>query len=187
VSHTRAELAARRERVLDEERRRLADEEARTLSAARLEQGRTLLVEMRRELAELRSAAAARLTTMNDADLVGRLVDELVPELGAGALVFRVKPGYERPLEAHLRRTHPGLLSRATIEAAPELGGGIEVTHEGRQRLDNTLPARLENAWRQLEPELAALLFQEPATQKPGEALAEESVPSVVGDDDGAV
>ena len=184
---TRAELVARRDKVLEEERRRLADERARALSGARLEQGRALLAQMRREMKELEAAAVARLTSTSSADLVARLVDELVPELGEGALAFRVRPGYERPLEAHLLLKHPGLLARATIEASPEVGGGVEVTLGGRQRLDNTLPARLQNAWRQLEPELAALLFEEPATQRPAEASPQESVASVVGGGRGAV
>jgi vacuolar-type H+-ATPase subunit E/Vma4 len=183
----RGEIRARRESVLEQERRRLADEATRALSLARLEQGRALLAQMRRAMEELRGAAASRLASMNDADLVTRLVDELVPELGPGALVFRVKPGYEPALEAHLRLKHPELLARATIQASREVGRGVEVTHGGRERLDNTLPSRLQNAWLQLEPQLAALLFEEPVAQGPSEAASQESVASVAGGGDGAV
>jgi vacuolar-type H+-ATPase subunit E/Vma4 len=185
---TRAELLARREDVLEKERRRLAEESARALSTARLEQARTLLAEMRQELAELLRAAETRLAAMNDRGLLARLVDEVVPELGEeGSLVFRVKQGYERHLESHLRQDHPALLARATIEGSPDVRGGVEVSL-GRQRLDNTLPSRLQNAWRQLEPELAAMLFRE-STAEPSVAASDEPVPAaiVVGDADGAL
>jgi len=156
---TRTELGAKRDKVLGEERRRLAEESARTLSRARLEQGRATLGEMRRQMTELRSAAEARLPTVNDPDLLARLVDEVLPELGEGALLFRVREGDERHLESHLRLVHPGLLARSAIEGSPDVRGGVEVLVGGRQRFDNTLRSRLEKAWQQLEPEIAARLF----------------------------
>jgi vacuolar-type H+-ATPase subunit E/Vma4 len=154
---TRIELSAKREQVLQEERRLLAEESARVLSRARLEQDRAILGEMRRQMADLLSAAEARLPAMNDADLLTRLVDEIVPELGEGALLFRVKEGYEPHLDRHLRLKHPGLLPRSTIEGSPDVRG-VEVSAVG-QRFDNTLHSRLLAAWQQLEPEIAALLF----------------------------
>jgi vacuolar-type H+-ATPase subunit E/Vma4 len=172
LDQARAELVARREQALADERRRLAEEAARALSGARLEQERALLGEMRRQLGELRRAAEARLPAMNDAGLLTRLVDEVVPELGEGPLVFRVKPGYEPQLERHLRRKHPELLARSTVESSPDSFGGVEVSLGTRQRLDNTLRSRLESAWRQLEPELAARLL---GTGKP--AAAPERAP----------
>ena len=163
---TVVEMSARRDAVLEEERRRLAEESARTLSRARLEQDRAILGEMRRQMADLRGAADARLPAMNDLDLMTRLVDEVVPELGEGALLFRVKQGYEPHLESHLRLKHAGLLPRSTIEGSPDIRGGVEISIAGRQLFDNTLRSRLEAAWEQLEPEIAALLFQ-PETAAP--------------------
>jgi vacuolar-type H+-ATPase subunit E/Vma4 len=159
VETTRAELSARREEVLAEEGRRLAEESARALSRVRLEQEGALLREMRRQMADLRGAADARLPTVNDPDLLMRLVEEVVPELGEGALLFRVKEGYEHALEDHLRLAHPALLARSTIEGSPDVCGGVEVSVAGRQRVDNTLPSRLQAAWEQLETDIAALLF----------------------------
>lgn len=174
---TRAELEARRQTVLDEERRRLGEASARALSAARLEQDRALVVLMRRQLAELRQAAEARLAQASDHELLPRLVDELVPELGDGPLVFRVRPGQEEDLAAHLRRMHPGLVARSTIEGSPDVGAGVEVSLAGRQRLDNTLGSRLDNVWRQLEPEIAGTLFrQEADAAAPAEASQREPV-----------
>jgi vacuolar-type H+-ATPase subunit E/Vma4 len=124
---TRAELQARRQTVLDEERRRLGEASARALSAARLEQDRALVVLMRRQLAELRQAAEAWLAKASDPELLPRLVDELVPELGDGPLVFRVRPGQEKDLAA-ICIAAPGLVARSTIEARPTSGRGGGLT-----------------------------------------------------------
>jgi vacuolar-type H+-ATPase subunit E/Vma4 len=185
----RAELLARREAVLTEERRLLADEAARALSGARLEQERALLGEMRRQLGELRSAAESRLSTMNDAELLMKLVDEVVPELGEGPLVFRVKDGYAAELESHLRLHHPDLVARSTVVSSPDVGGGVEVSLGTRQRLDNTLRSRLDNAWRQLEPEIAAILLEGKPTPGPPGASPDEAVgvASLAGGRDGAL
>lgn len=156
---TRRELAARRDEVLEEERRRLKEESARAVSRARLEQERAILGEMRRQMTELRREAEARLSATNDADLLTRLVDEVVPELGEGPVEFRVKEGHEEDLRRHLDRHHPGLVPRATITASPHVRGGVEVSLGGRELLDNTLPSRLENAWQRSETEIATILF----------------------------
>jgi vacuolar-type H+-ATPase subunit E/Vma4 len=112
-------------------------------------------------MAELRREAEARLPAMNDAEVLARLVDDLVPELGEGPIEFRVREGQEEPLRAHLGRHHPGLLPRAAIHGSPDVPGGVEVALGGRQVLDNTLPSRLRNAWQALEPEIAARLLGE--------------------------
>jgi vacuolar-type H+-ATPase subunit E/Vma4 len=161
LERTRRELGATRETVLAEERRRLEAASARALSRARLEREHAILGEARRQMAELRREAEARLPAMNDADGLARLVDDLVPELGEGPMEFRVRAGQEEPLRAHLSRHHPGLLPRAGIHGSPDVPGGVEVALGGRQILDNTLPSRLRNAWQALEPEIAARLFGE--------------------------
>ena len=158
---TRQELTAMRKRVLEEERRRLEEELARALSRARLEMEHVILGETRRQMAELLREAEARLPAMNDADVLTRLVDEVVPELGEGPVEFRVREGHEEPLRVHLSRHHPGLLPRTTIHGSPDVRGGVEVSLGGRQILDNTLPSRLQKAWQLLEPEIAAILFGE--------------------------
>lgn len=176
LDEARAELLATRAAALAEERRRLAEAAARAESEARLEQERALLAQMRRQLEELRRAAEARLSSLDDAELLARLVEEVVPELGEGPLTFRVELGHERDLERHLDEEHPELRSRSRIEAARGLGGGVEVELGAKQRLDNTLRSRLENAWRRLEPEIALRLLEQrqPAQQReasPGEAV----------------
>jgi vacuolar-type H+-ATPase subunit E/Vma4 len=164
----RRELSAAHDAALEAERRRLAEESGRTLSRVRLEQDRAVLGEMRQQLAALRSATDARLSTMNDAELVTRLADEIVPELGDGELLFRVKEGYRPRLESHLRQKYPGLLARSTIEESPQIRGGVEVSIAGRERFDNTLASRLNTAWEQLEPEIAGRLFGTGAAAEPG-------------------
>ena len=158
---TRQELRAMREKVLEEERRRLEEESARALSRARMELEHAILGETRRQMAELLREAEIRLPAMNDTDVLARLVDEIVPELDAGPVEFRVRAGQEEHLRAHLSRHHPGLLPRATVVGSPNLRGGVEVSLGGRQVLDNTLPSRLQNAWQLLEPEIVAILFGE--------------------------
>jgi vacuolar-type H+-ATPase subunit E/Vma4 len=158
---TRQELAAMREKVLDEERQRLEEESARALSRARLEMEHAILAEARRQTAELLREAEVRLPAMNDADVLTRLVDEIVPELDTGPVEFQVRAGQEDHLRAHLSRRHPGLVPRATIIGSPNVRGGVAVSLGGRQILDNTLPSRLQNAWRLLEPEIVAILFGE--------------------------
>lgn len=158
---TRQQLRAMREKVLDEERRRLGEESARALSRARMEQEHAILGETRRQMAELLREAQARLRAMNDADVLTRLVDEIMPELDTGPIEFRVREGQEEHLRAHLSQRHPGVLPRATITGSPTIHGGVQVSIGGRQILDNTLPSRLQNAWQSLEPEIAARLFGE--------------------------
>lgn len=157
---TRAGISARRDTVLTEEKRRLLEESARALSRAHLEQARAILGEMRQRMTDLRSAAEARLPSVNDPDLLTRFVDEVVPELGDGPVLFRVTPGYESTLKSHLRVAHPALFPRSTIEGSPEITGGVEISITG-QRFDNTLLSRLAAAWDQLEPEIAVLLFEQ--------------------------
>src|SRR5512139_839651 len=116
---THQELTAMREKVLDEEQRRLEEESARALSRARLELEHAILAETRRQMAELLREVEVRLPAMNNADVLTRLVDEIVPELDAGPAEFRVRAGQEEHLRAHLRRHHPGLLPRATVVGSP--------------------------------------------------------------------
>lgn len=150
-----------RERAFAEEQRRLEEESARALSGARMERERAILVEARRQMAELLREVEARLSAINDADVLIRLVDEIVPELDAGPVEFRVRAGQEAHLRAHLSQHHPGLLPRATVIGSPAVRGGVEVSLGDRQILDNTLPSRLQNAWHLLEPEIFARLFGE--------------------------
>jgi vacuolar-type H+-ATPase subunit E/Vma4 len=147
--------------VLEEERHRLEAESVRALSRARLARDHAILGEMRRQMAEVRRKAEARLPAMDDAEVLARLVDEVAAELGDGPLEFQVRDGHEEHLRVHLGLQHPHLLPRATIHGSPDDRGGVLVALGGRQILDNTLPSRLQNAWQALEPEIAALLLGE--------------------------
>jgi vacuolar-type H+-ATPase subunit E/Vma4 len=157
---TRRELEARREAALAEEERRL-DEHARQLTGrARFEQARALLVEQRRLLDDIRREAERRLSALNDAGLAARFVDEIAPELGEGAVEFRISPGLEEGFVAALSRLHPMLAQRATVVGEEGLGGGVvAVLDGGRHLLDSSLPSRLDKAWQQMEGELSAQLF----------------------------
>ncbi|MBI3047667.1 MAG: hypothetical protein HYY76_05090 [Acidobacteria bacterium] len=156
----RRELAARRDAAVTAEQRRLEEEAQRAINRARFEQARTLLVEQRRLLAEVRQEAERRLPALDEADLAARLVDEIVPELGDGNVEFRISAGREAAFMHVLARRHPELARRATVTGEDGGGGGVVAVLEGgRQLLDNSLPSRLEKAWQQLEGELAGELF----------------------------
>jgi hypothetical protein len=65
----------------------------------------------------------------------------------------------------------------------------VEVSLGGRQRLDNTLRSRLLNAWQQLEPEIAAILFRQGGAPHPPGPSRDEFVGAarLVGEGDGAL
>ncbi|OFW05196.1 MAG: hypothetical protein A3I61_10575 [Acidobacteria bacterium RIFCSPLOWO2_02_FULL_68_18] len=156
----RRELVARRDGAVAAEQRRLDAEAQRALSRARFQQARTLLVEQRRLLAEVRQEAERRLPALDEAAPAVRLVDEVVPELGEGPVEFRVSPGREAAFMEALARRHPGLARRSTVSSLDGGGGGIVAAFDrGRQLLDNSFRSRLERAWQQMEGELAAELF----------------------------
>jgi vacuolar-type H+-ATPase subunit E/Vma4 len=157
---TRRELKARRDAALAEEERRLDEHARQMIGRARFEQARTLLVEQRRLLADVRHEAEHRLSELDDAGLAARFVDEIAAELGDGAVEFRISPGQEERFVAALSPRHPVLAHRAAVIGVEGLGGGVvAVLDGGRQLLDSSLPSRLEKAWQQMEGALAAQLF----------------------------
>ncbi len=150
----RAAWAARdaliaRERAEAEARRRAAVE------SLGLERERTLLFEHRRLLDALREEIQRALPGAGSPELDARLLAEVLPEAGEGPVEVVVDPGREDAVRAALGG-RPG----AVVRAAPVARGGVEVV-AGRLVLDDTLPARLERAWPELEAELAALLLEE--------------------------
>lgn len=150
----RAAAAARdgllaRERAEGEARRRAA------LEALALDRERALLFERRRLLDDLRAEVVRRLPGAGGPGLDARLLAEVLREAGDGPIEVIVDPGREAAARAALRGR-----AGATVRAAPAARGGVEVI-AGRRVLDDTLPARLERAWPDLEVELAALLLEE--------------------------
>jgi len=138
-----------RERSEAEGRRRAA------IESLALERERTLLFERRKLLEDLRQEIVRRLAAAGSAELDARLLAEVLPEAGDGPLEVIVDPGAEDAARAVLRGR-----AGATVRAAPARRGGVEVV-AGRRVLDDTLPARLERAWPDLEGDLAALLLEE--------------------------
>ena len=163
LAEARAAVAAAREALVVRERaaaeaRRRAAHESRALA-----RDRALLVGRREVLDALREEARARLVPragQGDAALDERLLAELAPELPDGPFVVEVDPGAVEAACAALERVAPGAAARATVRAAAAPRGGVWV-EAGRLVLDDTLPARLDRAWRALEPELARLLLGE--------------------------
>lgn len=125
-----------------------------------LEHDRVLLVEQRHLLEGLRAELVRRLIAAGSPELDARLLGEVLPEVGEGPFEVIVDPGGEDAARAALARISPELAGRATVRAAAAARGGVEVV-AGRRVLDDTLPARLERAWPDLEAELAAILFGE--------------------------
>jgi V/A-type H+-transporting ATPase subunit E len=154
ASRAAHEALVARERVESETRRRAAAE-----SGAR-ERERTLLFERRKHLAALRDEILRRLAGAGSPELDARLLAEVLPEAGDGPLVIVVDPGAEETARASLARLAPSAASRAVVRAAPARRGGVEVS-AGRRVLDDTMPARLERAWPEIEADLDAILFGE--------------------------
>jgi vacuolar-type H+-ATPase subunit E/Vma4 len=159
LEETRRRHAREREKALAGERRRLDEETDRLVARLRLEQARARLSEKRRLMAALRREAEARLRASKDPGLLLPLLEELLGEAGEGPIELRVDPEHREFLEGHLSRTHPEILSRATITTSTGLGGGVVMALGQEQLLDNSLPSRLEKAWSLLEDRVAALLF----------------------------
>jgi len=156
VADARARAESLREAALARE----AEAGAARVRAARDAAGRALeralLGEERRQLDALRSEAVSRLPRAVSAADVERFVAELVREAGTVEAVLIVDPGST----AAARRALAGLPLRAEpkiLEAAAPRGGVELVT--GALVLDDTVAARLERAWPQVEPELAGILF----------------------------
>jgi V/A-type H+-transporting ATPase subunit E len=125
-----------------------------------LERERVLLVERRRQLDGLRAEILRRLPAAGSPELDARFLAEILPEAGEGPIEVVVDPGAEQAARDALARIAPEVSRRATVRASPAARGGVEVV-AGPRVLDDTLPARLELAWPDLEAELAAILFGE--------------------------
>jgi V/A-type H+-transporting ATPase subunit E len=148
-------------RTIEVEEHEAAEARRRTaLDGLAAERDRALLVERRRLLDAAQDAARARLRSSAGAVLDARLLAELLPEVGDGAIEVIVDPGAEEGARAALAALAPAVAVRARVIAASAARGGVEVI-AGRRVLDDTLPARLARAWGVLEHELAALLFRE--------------------------
>jgi len=137
-----------------ESRRRAARE------SLALDRERALLVERRRHLDALREEILGRLASAGSPELDARFLAELLPEVGDGPFEVVVDPGAEDAARAALAALAPGAVARSAVRSAPCRRGGVEVVF-GRCVLDDTLPARLERAWPEIESELAAILFGE--------------------------
>jgi V/A-type H+-transporting ATPase subunit E len=124
---------------------------------------RGLLVERRALLQALRSDIAAALRAASSPALDAALLAELLPEVGPGPVEVVVDPGAEEAARRTLAALAPAVAARATVRAADAARGGVLVV-SGRLVLDDTLPARLERLWADLEPELAGVLEAAPPT-----------------------
>ena len=122
-----------------------------------LERERVLLVERRRALEAVKAEALEAARQAGTPALDAALLPEVLAGAVPGALEVIVDPGAEEAARAALARLDPALVARATVRAAGERRGGVAVI-AGRLLLDDTLPARVERLWPELEPEVAALL-----------------------------
>jgi V/A-type H+-transporting ATPase subunit E len=121
---------------------------------------RAVLLERRRLLDRIREVVRERLVASGGAELDARLLAEVLPEAGDGPLEVEVDPGAEEAARAALAALSPGAAARAVVRASRRRRGGVRMG-AGLRELDDTLPSRLERAWPELEPELAAILFGE--------------------------
>jgi V/A-type H+/Na+-transporting ATPase subunit E len=160
VARAREEARAAREALLARERASLEARRRNAAEAIDRDRERSLLAERRRHLEALRAEVLRRLRGAGSPELDARLLAELVPEIGDGPFELVVDPGAEDAARAALARIAPAAAERASVRAAPAPRGGVAVV-TGRRELDDTLPARLERAWPDLEAELAAELLGE--------------------------
>ena len=157
LARAQEEAAAAREALVTRARAEADARRRSRLESIALERERALLVERRRLLADLYDEVLRRLGTAATPELDARLLAELLPEVVEGPFEVIVDPGGEDPIRAVLGAAGPGVAARATVSAAPERRGGVAVV-AGRRVLDDTLPARLERAWPELEAALATIL-----------------------------
>lgn len=158
LEEARAGLEALRSALLERTRRACADRERLAREGIARTRERERLLAVRAQLDALRAAALAELPARAGPELDARILAELLPEAGDGPLELEVDPGAEEACRAVLARLDPAAASRTRIRAAAVRRGGIVLT-TGRRVLDDTLPARLERLWPELEPELAGFLF----------------------------
>jgi len=118
---------------------------------------RGLLVERRGVLESLRAEVAQALRAASSPALDAALLAEVLPDAGPGPLEVIVDPGAEDAARRALAALDPDAAARATIRAARAARGGVAIV-SGRLVLDDTLPARLDRLWPDLEPELAGIL-----------------------------
>lgn len=158
LEEARRAAAEARQRALQRLDAELAAERARAHARAALELNRSLLVEKRQLLDSLRREILARLAGRVDPAATARLLEEALADDPGGTIEIEVDPGGEEAMRALLASRHPAAAARAAVRPAARPRGGVLVRAD-RVTLDNSLPARLEKAWPDLESEAAALLF----------------------------
>jgi vacuolar-type H+-ATPase subunit E/Vma4 len=160
LAEARASARAAAEALLARARAEADARRRASLESLALDRERALLVERRSMLDALREEVRARLPAHGSPALDERLLREVLPDVGEGALEVTVDPGAALAVRAALERLAPGAAARATFRTAAAPRGGVEVV-SGRRVLDDTLPSRLDRAWPEIEPELASILFGE--------------------------
>lgn len=155
VEDARRAAGAARDALLARERAEAEGRRHAAIEARALDRERALLFERRRLLEDLRQEIVRRLAAAGSPELDARLLAEVLPEAGDGPIEVIVDPGAEEAARAVLRGR-----AGVSVRAAPARRGGVEMV-AGRRVLDDTLPARLERAWPDLEGDLAALLLEE--------------------------
>ena len=118
---------------------------------------RGLLVERRRLLEALRVEVLEVLRAASSPALDAALLAEVLTDVGPGSLEVFVDPGAEDAARRSLAALDPAAAARATVRAAGTARGGVAII-SGRLVLDDTLPARLDRLWPDLEPVLAGIL-----------------------------
>ncbi len=154
-----AESSAARDALLARARAETDARRKTTLESIALERERSLLFERRRLLEAIREEALRRLVDRGSPALDARFLAEVLPEVGAGPFEVVVDPGADGAMREALAAAGPDVAARATVRAAPERRGGIEIV-TGRRVLDDTLPSRLDRAWADAEAELAGILVE---------------------------
>jgi V/A-type H+-transporting ATPase subunit E len=157
VAEARAEAGRLRGEALARARERWEAAAQRRRADAGRDRDRSFL-EAARQLLEEARAEALRLLEPRRPDLLPRLLAEAVPAADPGhEIEVVVDPGQQDGTWAWLVQERPGL--PVAVRAAAAARGGVEVRWGGVV-LDDTLPARLDKAWPDVEGRAAALLLE---------------------------
>lgn len=159
----KAEEEARRikEKQLGEAKERLRREQERLFSVAKLDRQRQLAAARETWLDRALAGAREQLRNFREGDTYASCLEGLTREALA-EIGSEVKVEIDPLDEELMRRIMIALEIKGEMVPTLNTCGGLRAsTLNGRISIDNTVEARLEQAWRELRPRLAALLTSE--------------------------
>ncbi len=150
----RRQITAAHAQALAELERRSDAETDHAVALAHLEGERALLVATHRALATLRAELTTRVARLGEVAITLRLSEEVLARVTQGKVELHVASTHAGAVRKWLRRRR----SSREVSVCPDTGitaGARAHLVDERVLLDNTVPSRLERAWRAMETEIA--------------------------------